>query len=303
VVTDVNARTPDGEILAVVPDPGRRVHRGSTVTLHEAITVASVPDLDGLPIAAAERVVRRAGLTPIAQPAPNGDPSLTNRVFRQQPVAGGQVRRGTHVHVHYHSPARTPGPSPRPATAPPTAPPATAPRTTAPPRTSPSPSPSDDRVAVPGVVGQPEQQAVAQLEAVGLDYKRITNERRGPPDGTVLAVVPPAGDRVRRGTTVTLRVAVSTVPVPDLTGVALPDAEAAVRRLGLEPQPEATPNTDPALSNEVYAQEPAARRRLRHGGQVLLRYYAPVTAPTAASPTADEPDRPSDGPDVPEATD
>ena len=73
---------------------------------------------------------------------------------------------------------------------------------------------STGKMAVPSVVGQPEEVARAALSAAGLDVNVVYQESETVPQGIVLEQDPPAGSTADKGTVVTLVVAVAPEPTP-----------------------------------------------------------------------------------------
>ena len=131
---------------------------------------------------------------------------------------------------------------------------------------------NDDRqtgvlVTVPNVVGEKRAQAISDLQDNGLKVGTITpvpaaDDTQEP--GTVLEQDPAAGAEVDRGSEVNITIvaAPDTVPIPNLEGASLEEAQATLVGLGLEPggpveEPSDTipagsvTRTDPALGQEV----------------------------------------------------
>ncbi|MBA3629413.1 MAG: Stk1 family PASTA domain-containing Ser/Thr kinase [Actinobacteria bacterium] len=90
------------------------------------------------------------------------------------------------------------------------------------------------RVRVPGVVGLDIAQARANLEDFRLEAG-VEKTRDEAPAGEVISQNPEGGSRVERGTTVTLTVSRGPTPsnVPEIVGLSLEDAEAALEDEGL----------------------------------------------------------------------
>ncbi|HST18276.1 MAG TPA: Stk1 family PASTA domain-containing Ser/Thr kinase [Gaiellaceae bacterium] len=88
-------------------------------------------------------------------------------------------------------------------------------------------------VTVPGVVGQDVTSAVAALAQAGLQQK-IKRIYSGQQEDTVTGQNPAAGDRVKKGSTVTINVSRGPKPVtlPDVTGVPYVQAESVLRGQG-----------------------------------------------------------------------
>jgi serine/threonine-protein kinase len=122
-------------------------------------------------------------------------------------------------------------------------------------------------VTVPNVVGEKRAQAISDLQDNGLKVGTITpvpaaDDTQEP--GTVLEQDPAAGAEVDRGSEVNITIvaAPDTVPIPNLEGASLEEAQATLVGLGLEPggpveEPSDTipagsvTRTDPALGQEV----------------------------------------------------
>ena len=89
---------------------------------------------------------------------------------------------------------------------------------------------------MPDVVGQPASAAIQTLHSDGLEIttSEVTSAKA---KGTVLSTDPKAGFKVTKGQSVTLRVSlgpnVPPVTIPDVTGMALTDAENTLQGLGL----------------------------------------------------------------------
>jgi hypothetical protein len=82
----------------------------------------------------------------------------------------------------------------------------------APTPTTARPSPTPPPVAVPDVVGMGSAQATATLRAVGLVVRTAVRRTAAYPAGTVVALSPGAGTRLRRGSVVRLTVAKAPPP-------------------------------------------------------------------------------------------
>ena len=117
------------------------------------------------------------------------------------------------------------------------------------PEPTPVPSPTPALLTVPDVVGLPESDAVAALEATGLVVgERVERPHRRIPAGTVIRTRPDAGETVDPGTPVEVVVSIGqpatpepTLPpttepvltVPDVTDLAEADAAAQLESVGL----------------------------------------------------------------------
>jgi len=116
-----------------------------------------------------------------------------------------------------------------------------------------------EMIRVPDVVGMTEEEAVETLEAQGFDVE-TRNRPSDEPEGEVIKQDPKANKRLEEGETVTIVVSsgVEQVEVPDVEGMKLREARAAIKDTGLvvgEITPIETETADP---NTVLDQDPAA---------------------------------------------
>jgi len=130
---------------------------------------------------------------------------------------------------------------------------------------------SGDRVKMPLVIGQTQEEASQALEDLGLEVATETevNDQQDP--GRVFAQEPPADRTVDKGAQVTIRVAAAPekVKVPVLVGKKADDAQALLEALGLNPKIET--RTDPKVpEDEVISQTPAPNTELTKGSDVTL---------------------------------
>jgi serine/threonine-protein kinase len=144
--------------------------------------------------------------------------------------------------------------------------------------------------AVPNVIGKTEPAAVSALRAKGFDVQTV-NVASKQAEGTVLALTPGAGERVARGSTVTIRVSRGLVTVPDVLGQQRDAAIAAIRGAGLKPKAFTVPSTQP--KGNVVAQNPQAGKRVAGSSTVRLNVSngssgsaVPPPPPPASSPPA-----------------
>ena len=140
-------------------------------------------------------------------------------------------------------------------------------------------------IQVPSLVDLERGEAVRLVTRAGL---RVTvrevpsQEERG----TVVAQEPPAGERVRRGTTVSINVSEGPPPVavPELVGLTEAQAASRLTALGLEANVVRVQSTAP--DGEVVAQNPAQGERLPVGSRVRLNVSSGVTQTTTTGTTA-----------------
>lgn len=233
-VSAVASAKPAGTVLGQAPQAGSRIARGSAVALEVAAGPTArpaagsiaVPSVVGSQVADAITTLSDAGLSARVRNVASEKPR--GRVLSQQPAARGKLARSAPVAL-----AVSKGPS---------------------------------TVAVPGVTGQTEQQAVDALSSAGL-IARVVSVPSPQPAGTVVAQAPAAGGEVARGKPVRLNVsgggqagksgpaagtrttpAAAAAPstVPDVEGMALADARSALRRAGMAAEVRQVPSNEPA---------------------------------------------------------
>jgi len=195
------------------------------------------PDLVGLPLAEAERSVRRVGLELRSYPVPARGVAA-DVVVEQAPPAGTVVRSGRIVSVGVHVPAEA------------------------------------DRM--PALVGVTEQDALASLRGLSLpapDIGYIASDR---PAGRVVEQDPPAGSSVAPTDRVRLTVArgaeASQVEIPDLTGLAVESARAQLTALGVRRIETVPVGVSMLRPGTVTQQRPAAGTVVGVGQPVLLGF-------------------------------
>jgi serine/threonine-protein kinase len=93
---------------------------------------------------------------------------------------------------------------------------------------------ADENPDIPDLVGVPFQDAVDQLESLGLTAEvEGRRPRDGQEPGTVVSTDPQAGTEVDQGSTVKVVVAVDSVEVPDVSRMSLDEARATLEEAGL----------------------------------------------------------------------
>ena len=169
-VTEEDSDQPPGTVLRSDPAAGTDTPKvGRPVTLFVAREPnIAVPNVAGQEAQTAQQLLQGAGFQVSAQSEPS-DTVPVGRVTRTDPGAGTQVRRGSAVQMFVST-----GPQ---------------------------------MVAVPNVVGQQMEQAAQMLQAAGFQVFASQQGTNNPGDnGKVLAQNPPAGQRVPKGSGVTLTV-------------------------------------------------------------------------------------------------
>lgn len=126
------------------------------------------------------------------------------------------------------------------------------------------------RATVPDVSGLPRDEARQQLDQAGFGVSVDSRPSDSAPEDTVIETDPPAGEQVRRGTTVTMFVSsgVEQVEVPAVAGMPLNAARQQLSAVGLEPEISREPDDRP--KNEVLNQSPSAGTMVDPGSVVSL---------------------------------
>jgi beta-lactam-binding protein with PASTA domain/serine/threonine protein kinase len=214
--------TAEGEIVRTVPEPGTSLREGETLTLHVSLgppLVAVPQDLVGLSQEDAEARLATAGLAADVQQQPSDEVDAGIVMALGEDVAN-QAPRGSSVALLVSS-----GP---------------------------------DEPEIPDLQGEQYQDAVAELEALGLhvelDFRRA---RGGHDEGEVIRTDPDEGERVDQGSTVVVVVAGGQVTVPNVEGATLDEARAELEDVGLnvgivfDPEDGRVQETVPHIDTEV----------------------------------------------------
>jgi serine/threonine-protein kinase len=213
----------------------------------------TVPSFEGLDQAAAERLITSENLTRGEVTQAASDTVEEGDVVSSDPQAGTTVDEQTPVSLVISS-----GP---------------------------------ETVEVPNVTGRQASAARQQLEDAGLQVaEEVERQDDNAPRNQVLFTDPAAGSTVEVGETVTLTVSNGQVDVPNVVGMSLDDATAALEDVGLDVR--RTPD-DPSAEQEagqVSAQSPEAGDKVNPGSTVSLTVSSkPAPAPTTAPPPTQDP--------------
>jgi serine/threonine-protein kinase len=134
------------------------------------------------------------------------------------------------------------------------------------------------KVAIPGVVGKNQTDAVSQLTKLGLKVK--TREVPSPKEaGTVTAQDPPEGTKIEVGSLVWINIAKGPQPVsiPDVRGQPISQAAATLQALGFQVATQSVESGEPA--NTVVDMAPEAGQSVGKGSIVTLTISkGPTTA-------------------------
>jgi len=201
--------------------------------------LVAAPDLVGVSLAEAQRVVAEAGLN-LRVTDERPDPSQPGgRIVRQSPEAGVDVKRGRTVSV--------------------------------------SVSAGIDRKAVPSLAGLPMRQAELELSRAGLavgDVIEVSSDRVD--RGRVIGSTPGPGTLVAAGEEITVLLSLgrrrAELVMPSLVGREVTEARAVVERLGLVVEVVTYGRAKRGPSGDVVVmQDPPAGARVAEGDRVTLR--------------------------------
>ena len=132
---------------------------------------------------------------------------------------------------------------------------------------------SSETVTVPSVVGKPREEAVSQLEKLGLQV--TVNEAPHPdvPRGDVLSINPTEGSQLQRGANVTLTVSSGReiTDVPDLTDLTPQEAAAELEKAGLKLNDDLQRDTSDTIEDgKIMSQNPAGGTQIAKGSKVSV---------------------------------
>ncbi|MCB0874181.1 MAG: Stk1 family PASTA domain-containing Ser/Thr kinase [Thermoleophilia bacterium] len=220
-------------VIGTQPSGGSEVPAGSEVLLRvgSGPDTVPVPDVVGETRADAIAAIERAGLRARVVEAAD-DTVDAGRVVSQEPGGDEQLAKNQTVTITVST-----GP---------------------------------DLIPMPRVTGQQLSTATETLRGLGLNVRTVEEERGDVTAGTVLAQTPEPGAEVKPDATVQLTVAVapSTVPVPDVIGLTGDDANRELVRQGFEVVSEGAEDSAPV--GEVIDQQPAGETLVAPGSRVTI---------------------------------
>ncbi len=253
-----------GDVMSSDPAAGQSVTPGSTVSYVISLGVepVAVPDLVGLPEDEALAALEAAGLvgTPGEPGEAYSDTVATGNVMSSDPAAGQSVTPGSTVSYVI--------------------------------------SLGVEPVAVPDLVGLPEDEALAALEAAGLvgtpgEPGEAYSDTVA--TGNVMSSDPAAGQSVTPGSTVSyvISLGVEPVAVPDLVGLPEDEALAALEAAGLvgTPGEPGEAYSDTVATGDVMSSDPAAGQSVTPGSTVsyvISLGVEPVAVPDLVGLPEDE---------------
>ncbi|HEX5619226.1 MAG TPA: PASTA domain-containing protein, partial [Solirubrobacteraceae bacterium] len=240
--------TPRGEVAGQNPRAGTFADEGSTVTINVSAGPGqvSVPTVAGQSQEEAESALREAGLDVTVEEV-FSDTVDKGQVVDTSPVAGTLVERGTKVTLRVSKGA--------------------------------------ERVEVPDVSGQSEQDARSAIQGAGLRVGKVTEEESEEEPGTVLGQSPAAGKRVAKNSAVDLTVAKG-VEIPDVVDETEDDATQILEEAGFEVRVrQRTVTTDDDVGI-VLEQRPAEGEERAKGSRVTIIVGQLATSTPTPTPTA-----------------
>jgi eukaryotic-like serine/threonine-protein kinase len=236
-----------GRVVAQDPRPNTTADEGSTVTIFVSAGPgeAAVPSLAGQSQEEAEQALRDAGFQPEAERQYSDDVER-GQVIATEPPAGTVIERGTTVTLLV--------------------------------------SRGPERVTVPDLTGETEDDARSTLEGLGLRVGDVTREESSEAPGTVLEQSPAADEEVDKGSAVDLTVAQATA-IPDVVDLTEEEAQTELEDAGFEVGVRDQEITDPAQEGVVLEQSPAAGEERRQGSRVTIVVGRVAAATPTPTPT------------------
>ena len=235
-VEQKNSSKPPGEVIDQDPKAGETAEEDDTVTLvvSAGAKQTGVPNLEGMTIEAAGAALKDAKLQLGEQTEEPNDEFELGQIFDQNPPAGDEVDRNSEVDVFISSGGET--------------------------------------VTVPTVTNLSEEDAVANIKAVGL-VEAVNHAPDDAPEGTVIAQEPAGGTEAQEGDTVTILVSEGpgSQPMPEVTGMDGDDAQAMLENdLGLDVTQ--TAETEPCAEPPgiVCRQDPSSGTEVSPGDSATL---------------------------------
>ncbi len=235
-VLNVGNPKPAGTVISQDPQALVKADDGSTVnlTVSSGPGNATVPAVEGLPLAAAKQEITAANLKVgriVQESSTTVDKGL---VISTEPAAGTQPAVGTKVTIFVSS--------------------------------------GKPVATVPDVTGQSESAARATLQNAGFQVTSSTQESSSSSPGTVISQDPAGNSQAAQGSTVAIVVAKApaTVQVPDVTGKTASQATSALSGAGLNVVETTKSVTDQAKNGIVLSENPGAGTTVNKGSTVTI---------------------------------
>ncbi len=233
VVKDTSADTQKGLVFKQDPTEGKRIAKGSTVTVWVSTgkPKVQVPGVVGQQSTDAVAALKDAKLVPDVHQVPSAKPS--GEVTAQDPKPDAMVVQGTTVRINV--------------------------------------SKGPQQVAVPGVVGEPLATATQDLQARGFNVTPSFVDDNAPAN-TVIDQSPRQGDSAGKGSTIQLTVSKGpkTSTVPDVTSQDVGSATQQLQDSGFKTKIVPQDTTDPNQDNIVLSQDPGPQSQAPPGSTVSI---------------------------------
>ncbi len=226
-----------GTVISQDPTAGTLEVPGAAVNLlvSQGPQPVAVPDVTGRTQAEAETAITAAGLSIGSMAQGSSETVPSGQVMSQNPAAGSMVLPGAPVDLTVSQ-----GPQP---------------------------------VPVPNIVGRTQADAQAAITGAGFSVGAVTQAWSATvPTGSVISQDPAAGTVMIPGTAVSIVVSKGPepVPVPNVTGMAQSDAQAAITAAALTVGTVTQDYSDTVAEGSVISQNPAGGASLAPGASVNL---------------------------------
>jgi serine/threonine-protein kinase len=233
IVEAFSASAPAKQLIDVNPPPGTSVRQNSTVTLtvSKGVQPIVVPDLVGMTSAAARKRLATLGLTLNVAQQTESDTIPKDVIASQDPQPSSTAAPSSTVSVIVST-----GPS---------------------------------TIAVPNVVGNDVDAAMAALRAAGLTPAVSYTVDAANPTGKISLQKPEPGAKVKKGAPVTIFLSVSG-SIPDVTGMSVEEAKRALIASGYQIGNTAYTHESSLQDGQVVSTEPEANSTLKPGESVVL---------------------------------
>ncbi len=200
-----------------------------------------VPDLAGLTVGDAQTLLSSKNLTLGGQSAENSDRPL-GTIIAQLPASGESIEEGQAVNVTTSS--------------------------------------GKEQATVPQLIGLTSvDDARTALEEIGLQLGPVSEVESDQPAGNVIAQSPSEGEQINIGSTVSIKIASSSVKVPSVIGSTEAQARSDIVQSGFEPQV-IYQDTGADVAGTVLAQSPKAGSKLDRGSVITITVGRVSTAPS-----------------------
>jgi beta-lactam-binding protein with PASTA domain len=222
---------PIGTVIQQNPSAGARVGKGSLVNIGVEVEPVTLPDLRNKTLPVAKQMLLNRGLVPGEINWKITGSVAANKILAHRPAGGDVVPKGTKVHLDVE----------------------------------------EESVVVPNLQGMTIESARSILTGGRLKLSDWRDEITGTqPAKTIIRQTPPAGERVRINTGVTLVIEAVSVVVPNVQGMPLEEARNVIAgaQLGLGGYTEEITGTQPA--RRVLRQSPPAGERVKLNTSVSL---------------------------------